>query len=81
MGWGSMQAGTPAEMATLAVKAAKGAGVRVIVLGGWAGLSAEVLVEEELKSFAAQSAFFSASDVPHEWLFPQVCVSDVHVHK
>ena len=78
MGWGSMQAGTPDQMATLAIEAAQSAGTRVVVLGGWAGLSAEALPTDELRSFAAESAFFCQGDVPHEWLFPQCSAAVIH---
>merc|ERR1719291_1300867 len=67
-------------MASLAVRALRCAGLRGIVLGGWARLSAEMLEGqpdgEDLTAYAAKNILFIAS-APHEWLFPR-CAAVVH---
>mmetsp|Transcript_55022 Transcript_55022/g.159293 ORF Transcript_55022/g.159293 Transcript_55022/m.159293 type:complete len:459 (-) Transcript_55022:168-1544(-) len=78
MGWGSML--VPPETACLAVRALKRAGLRGIVLGGWAKLSEEMLMgqpdEAELSAYAAAHVLFVQS-APHEWLLPR-CAVTVH---
>merc|ERR1719471_2241972 len=80
MGWGSMTAMSPASMSCLAVRSLKRAGMRGVVLSGWAGLSADLAEGEkdasELKAYAADNVLFMDT-APHEWLFPQ-CAVIVH---
>mmetsp|Transcript_22974 Transcript_22974/g.61194 ORF Transcript_22974/g.61194 Transcript_22974/m.61194 type:complete len:579 (-) Transcript_22974:108-1844(-) len=80
LGWGSMLAVSPEHMTCLAVRALRRAGLRGVVLGGWAKLSAEMLEgqpdSEELKAYAADNVLF-ISTAPHEWLFPR-CAVIVH---
>merc|ERR1712125_192201 len=68
------------HMACLAVRSLRKAGLRGIVLGGWAELCSEQLGgqpdSEELLNYASHSVLFIQS-APHEWLFPQ-CVAIVH---
>lgn len=78
MGWGSMVANSPEHMARLAVESAKAAGVRAVVLGGWAKISADALEESELKTYAEQNMLFSSSALPHEWLLPQCSCAVIH---
>ena len=78
LGWGSMVAGSAEKMATFAVEAAKVAGVRAVVLGGWAALSSESLpAKGGLREYAKANVLFYAGSLPHEWLFPQ-CAAAVH---
>jgi UDP:flavonoid glycosyltransferase YjiC (YdhE family) len=77
LGWGSMMPGSPEETAKFAVEVAKGAGVRAIVLGGWANISAASLPAGELQEYASAHMLFSSEALPHEWLFPQ-CSCCVH---
>jgi len=78
MGWGSML--VPPETACLAVRALKMAGLRGVVLGGWAKLSEEMLAgqpdEAELVAYAAEHVLF-VLNAPHEWLLPR-CAVTVH---
>merc|ERR1740120_139831 len=78
MGWGSMI--VPASVTGLAVRALRQAGLRGVILGGWAGLGAQMLEpeldREELEKYAADSVLFMQS-APHEWLFPR-CIATVH---
>jgi len=55
------------------------AGVRAVVLSGWAQLSFEALPSEadKLREYASACVFFLRGSVPHEWLLPQ-CVCAVH---
>jgi len=61
------------------VRSLKLAGVRGIIIGGWAGLNSSAVIDEpdakDLEAYVADNVFF-ASTAPHEWLFPQcaVCV-------
>jgi len=66
-------------MTELAVEAAMLAGVRAVVLSGWAQLSFEALPSEadKLREYASACVFFLRGSVPHEWLLPQ-CVCAVH---
>lgn len=67
-------------MACLAVRALRLAGLRGVVLGGWAELGAEKLRgqpdSDELLAYAKENVIF-VNTAPHEWLFPQ-CVATVH---
>mmetsp|Transcript_113914 Transcript_113914/g.307684 ORF Transcript_113914/g.307684 Transcript_113914/m.307684 type:complete len:447 (+) Transcript_113914:119-1459(+) len=78
MGWGSMV--VPPSTAALAVRALKQAGLRGIILGGWAGLSAHMIEggedQQELEEYIADNVLFVQS-APHEWLFPR-CAATVH---
>jgi len=73
MGWGSMV--VPPETVGLAVRALQRAGLRGVILGGWAGLDAAML-PEDLQTYAAERVLFVPS-APHEWLLPR-CVATVH---
>mmetsp|Transcript_117024 Transcript_117024/g.327472 ORF Transcript_117024/g.327472 Transcript_117024/m.327472 type:complete len:461 (-) Transcript_117024:20-1402(-) len=79
MGWGSMP--VPRETASLAVRALKRAGLRGVVLGGWAKLDATMLAgqpdEEELLAYAAEHVIF-VRNAPHEWLLPRCSVTVHH---
>ena len=77
MGWGSMIAGGKEHMAALAVGAAMQAGVRAVVLGGWARIGAEGL-PAELRRYAAECVLFCADSLPHEWLLPQCSCAVIH---
>lgn len=80
MGWGSMIAKSSEHMACIAVRSLKKAGLRGIIVGGWAHLEAKHLDGQpdsaELHEYAAKSVLF-LSTAPHEWLFPQ-CMATVH---
>mmetsp|Transcript_23742 Transcript_23742/g.51873 ORF Transcript_23742/g.51873 Transcript_23742/m.51873 type:complete len:542 (-) Transcript_23742:485-2110(-) len=76
LGWGSMVCGPKERMAALAVRSLKLANLRGVVLGGWAGLTLELLRNEpdreELLKYAQENILFVPS-AAHEWLFPQCC--------
>jgi len=78
MGWGSMI--VPSSVTGLAVRALKQAGLRGVILGGWAGLGAHMLDgepdQQELEEYASGQVLFMQS-APHEWLFPK-CAVTVH---
>jgi len=78
MGWGSMI--VPERTACLAVRALRRAGLRGVVLGGWARLGAHMPEGEpdqkELEEYIADNVLFVQS-APHEWLFPK-CAATVH---
>jgi len=80
VGWGSMVTDSPRQMACLAVRSLRKAGLRGIILGGWAKLSAKMLRgapdESELLDFAARSVLWMQS-ARHETLFPR-CSAIVH---
>jgi len=80
IGWGSMLAVSPEHMTCLAVRSLRRAGLRGVVLGGWAGLSEDKLKgqpdSKELLDYAAKHVLFVAT-APHEWLFPR-CSAIVH---
>jgi sterol 3beta-glucosyltransferase len=61
LGFGSMTGFEPQELADLASRAAKLAGVRAIVARGWAGLAPE-----------PSDDVYVIDEVPHDWLFPRV---------
>jgi len=73
-----MIAGKPEDMARLATEAAKTAGVRAIVLGGWAAISPDMLPTDKLKDYAKENMLFYPGQLPHEWLLPQCSCSVVH---
>ena len=77
LGWGSMLAGGKEHMAALAVGAAMQAGVRAVVLGGWARIGAEGL-PAPLRRYAAEHVLFCADSLPHEWLLPQCSCAVIH---
>ena len=77
LGWGSMVAGTSEQISRFAVEAAMGAGVRAVVLGGWAALSLDSLPVGPLREYAAANVLFYAGSLAHEWLFPR-CAAAVH---
>jgi sterol 3beta-glucosyltransferase len=77
LGWGSMVAGTSEQISRFAVEAAMGAGVRAVVLGGWAALSLDSLPAGPLREYAAANVLFYTGSLPHEWLFPR-CAAAVH---
>jgi len=78
LGWGSMI--VPRRVAAVAVRALRHAGLRGVLLGGWAKLDASALEgepdQEELEKYAAENILFVGS-APHEWLFPR-CTATVH---
>lgn len=80
IGWGSMLAISQEHMACLAVRSLMKAGLRGIVLGGWAELCSDHLGgqpdSKELLDYASHNVLFIQS-APHEWLFPQ-CAAIVH---
>jgi len=79
VGWGSMHVHTRRHMTRLAVGALREAGQRGIILGGWAGLSADALdgaEDAELREYCEGRVLFLKA-APHEWLFPR-CVCAVH---
>jgi sterol 3beta-glucosyltransferase len=83
IGFGSMK-GNPefcTALSTLAIKSLQLAGVKGVLLGGWAGLTRDALdtsTEEgrELHAWAAENVF-EIESCPHDWLFPQ-CAAVVH---
>jgi len=80
IGWGSMISVSSEHMACLAVRAAKLASVRAVILGGWAELCEDHLRgqrdSEELLAYAASNVLF-VKTAAHEWLFPR-CAAIVH---
>ncbi|CAK0837573.1 unnamed protein product [Prorocentrum cordatum] len=80
VGWGSMVVESGAWMCRLAVGALQRAGLRGIIVSGWAEMTVESLVgspdEEELRSYCAGNVLF-VSAVSHEWLFPK-CICALH---
>merc|ERR1719356_1505806 len=71
---------SPEHMACLAVRALMKAGLRGIILGGWAELEAKHLEGQsdspKMKEYIEKNVLFVAT-APHEWLFPQT-VATVH---
>ncbi len=61
VGFGSMTSGDPAALVELVVGAAADAGVRVVLLSGWARLD-----------HLNDSDLHLAESVPHDWLFPRM---------
>jgi len=81
IGWGSMIVGDAASQTRLALQAAHLAGVRAVIVGGWAKLSIETLDEEtdgQLKRYAASNVLIVDYPVPHEWLMPQCSAAVSH---
>lgn len=83
IGFGSMK-GNPEfckMLSTLAIKSLQLAGVRGVLLGGWAGLTRETLdtsTDEGRRLHAwAEGHVFEVESCPHDWLFPQ-CAAVVH---
>mmetsp|Transcript_81158 Transcript_81158/g.224611 ORF Transcript_81158/g.224611 Transcript_81158/m.224611 type:complete len:534 (-) Transcript_81158:151-1752(-) len=80
MGWGSMVANSAEHMTCLAVRSLRRAGLRGVILGGWAKLSAAMVRGQpdaaELEAYIGGSVLFLDS-APHEWLFPR-CALTVH---
>ncbi len=61
LGFGSMTGFEPEQLAELATRAARLAGVRAVVASGWAGLDAK-----------PSDDVFVLDEIPHDWLFPRV---------
>jgi sterol 3beta-glucosyltransferase len=83
IGFGSMK-GDPEFckiLSTLAIKSLQLAGVRGVLLGGWAGLtraSLDTSTDEGKRLYAwAEENVFEIESCPHDWLFPQ-CAAVVH---
>lgn len=83
IGFGSMK-GNPAfrtTLSTLAIESLHHAGVRGVLLGGWAGLTRAALdtsTEEGKRLHAwAEEHVFEVDACPHDWLFPH-CSAVVH---
>ena len=68
-------------LSTLAIKSLQLAGVRGVLLGGWAGLTRATLdtsTDEGKRLHAwAEENVFEIESCPHDWLFPQ-CAAVVH---
>jgi len=83
IGFGSMKANSEFSktLSTLAIKSLHLAGVKGVLLGGWAGLTREALdtsTEEGKQLYAwAEENVFEIDSCPHDWLFPQ-CAAVVH---
>ncbi|MCP4361913.1 MAG: glycosyltransferase family 1 protein, partial [Chloroflexi bacterium] len=83
IGFGSMKANSEFSktLSTLAIKSLHLAGVKGVLLGGWAGLTREALdtsTEEGKQLYAwAEENVFEIESCPHDWLFPQ-CAAVVH---
>lgn len=83
IGFGSMK-GNPEfckQLSTMAIAGLKESNQRGVLLGGWAGLTAQVLDTstekgQALKDYAATNVL-ELSSCPHEWLFPH-CAAVVH---
>uniref|UniRef100_A0A7S0J9G5 Erythromycin biosynthesis protein CIII-like C-terminal domain-containing protein n=1 Tax=Calcidiscus leptoporus TaxID=127549 RepID=A0A7S0J9G5_9EUKA len=83
IGFGSMK-GSPAfctKLSTMAIAALAHAQMRGILLGGWAGLTAQVLDTStdqgrRLAAYAAKHVL-ELPACPHDWLFPR-CAAVVH---
>ncbi len=83
IGFGSMK-GNPEfckMLSTLAIKSLHLAGVKGVLLGGWAGLtraSLDTSTDEGKHLYAwAQENVYEIESCPHDWLFPQ-CAAVVH---
>lgn len=83
IGFGSMTGNVEfcRTLSTLAIKSLQLAGVKGVLLGGWAGLTREnldVSTDEGKSLYAwAQENVFEVESCPHDWLFPQ-CAAVVH---
>ncbi len=67
VGFGSMGTEKPEALSALVLDAAKAAGVRLVLLSGWAGLAPERLSRDVI----------TLRGVPHSWLYPR-CRAVVH---
>ena len=67
IGFGSMTSEDPKRTTTLVLEAVKQAGVRCVLLSGWAGLAPEAL----------PPTVFLTKSVAHSWLYPR-CSAVVH---
>jgi len=83
IGFGSMK-GNPEfcrSLSTLAIKSLQIAGVKGVLLGGWAGLtraSLDTSTNEGKRLYAwAEENIYEIDSCPHDWLFPQ-CAAVVH---
>ena len=86
LGWGSMVYYSPEVMVEWIARAVKHAGERAIVVGGFAGLSHELLEHSragkrnpDLVDYARHNVLF-VTQAPHEWLFDKDRVSAVVHH-
>ena len=61
IGFGSMTGLDPKELAALATRAARSAGVRAVIATGWAELDV-----------ASSDDVYVVDEIPHDWLFPRV---------
>ena len=61
LGFGSMTGMDPADLAALATRAARRAGVRAVIATGWAELPVE-----------PSDDVYVVDEIPHDWLFPRV---------
>lgn len=83
IGFGSMKANPEfcQTLSTLAIKSLHLAGVKGVLLGGWAGLtraSLDTSTDEGKRLHAwAEENVFEIESCPHDWLFPQ-CTAVVH---
>jgi hypothetical protein len=77
LGWGSMICRSEEFMVKFCARAIYHSGHRAVILGGFAGLSMELLestdIEPEVLNYAKQNILF-VQQAPHEWLFPRVAV-------
>jgi UDP:flavonoid glycosyltransferase YjiC (YdhE family) len=70
IGFGSMTSRDPAALTALVLAAARSAGVRVVLLGGWGALGhAGALPGDDGRG---AGDVIRADAVPHDWLFPRV---------
>lgn len=83
IGFGSMKGNSEfcRMLSTLAIKSLQLAGVKGVLLGGWAGLtraSLDISTDDgvHLHSWAKENVF-EIESCPHDWLFPQ-CAAVVH---
>ena len=82
IGWGSMTCKSPEHMVEFCARAVRHSAQRAVVLGGFAGLSMELLesldsVDSGLGDYARNNILF-VQQAPHEWLFPQVAATVHH---
>jgi sterol 3beta-glucosyltransferase len=82
-GFGSMKGNREfcTMLSTLAIRSLQMAGVKGVLLGGWAGLTRAALdqsTEEGKRLYAwAEANVFEIDSCPHDWLFPH-CAAVVH---
>jgi len=81
MGWGSMMCRSPEFMVELVTRALQQSGQRAIILGGWAGLSMDMLkaatTDQALVDYVSKNVLFVRA-APHEWLFPKCACTVTH---